>query len=664
MDNNDNSQVPPVFSSTDTPATDNSAGLYSGPGDQPTATDFSTPIPSSSQADDVAQAQAEAQDLAAQLYAPGPGPAAPASDSQVASMQASEPTVGDASPADFSSSDPVLTQDVNTTEQPAGQPVLDQPQVTDQPQDYQVPVAPAADSIANNTQQQQVAAPAVQGNDVNAVVSAMSSSVNILVTVNSNPTIDELSAAIGLSLALDKSEKKVTAVYSGKTPHAIAFLDPESTFQDNVSSLRDFIISLDKTKADKLKYKVDNETGTVRIFITPYKTTITSKDLDFSAGDYNVDTVIALGVKNREDFDNSILSHGRILHDAQIITINSGEDVSALGTINYDDKQASSISEIITNTIDVLGVGMIDEQVATALMTGIVAATDRFSNVKTTPKVMQVASRLMSAGANQQLISSSVSGRSVQNNSLRNNNEDAKASDAEMVVEHKDKAEQSNIKKDGKQDAESKERATRSDSKVDDAKEPKATDINAAEIKDDSSNLISKARDQVLFAEERTNSNTKQAVGLDGVVDVDQQLPPIDSSVVSGLQDADNLIDASVQGKQSEKANEIKLNDDKSTTSVQTEPLAKISDSPDPVVDMDLPPLPPMPPSFDDPAGALPPIGDFKPDFMDNLSSQSSITEAADTLANKKQSEADQKASMDAKFNAIYGDDPNKLGSA
>jgi hypothetical protein len=43
---------------------------------------------------------------------------------------------------------------------------------------------------------------------------------------------------------------------------------------------------------------------------------------------------------------------------------------------------------------------------ATAFMTGIVAETDRFSNTKTSPRTMALASELMSAGANQQLIAS------------------------------------------------------------------------------------------------------------------------------------------------------------------------------------------------------------------------------------------------------------------
>ena len=49
-------------------------------------------------------------------------------------------------------------------------------------------------------------------------------------------------------------------------------------------------------------------------------------------------------------------------------------------------------------------VALIDEQIATAFLTGIVSATDRFSNNRTSSQVMTMAAQLMAAGANQQLI--------------------------------------------------------------------------------------------------------------------------------------------------------------------------------------------------------------------------------------------------------------------
>ncbi len=224
---------------------------------------------------------------------------------------------------------------------------------------------------------------------------------NILVTVSANPSVDQLSAAIGLTLALNKLDKHGTAVFSGNIPSTIEFLKPEETLEKNTDSLRDFIIALDKSKADKLRYKVEDQV--VRIFITPYKTSLSENDLEFSQGDFNVDVVIALGVTEQQDLDAAITAHGRILHDATVASV-STVGQGSLGTINWIDPNASSLSEMMASLTDGLDKKVMDGQIATAYLTGIVASTDRFRNEKTSPKTMSASAALMAAGANQQLI--------------------------------------------------------------------------------------------------------------------------------------------------------------------------------------------------------------------------------------------------------------------
>src|SRR5687767_1315359 len=155
---------------------------------------------------------------------------------------------------------------------------------------------------------------------------------NILVTVSNNPSVDQLAACIGLTLALNKMGKHGTAVFSGQVPSTLEFLQPEKTIEKNTDSLRDFIISLDKSKADKLRYKVEDTV--VKIFITPYRTSIGQEDLQFSQGDFNVDVVVALGVHEKEDLDQAITAHGRILHDATVATINTKKG-SELGSLYW-----------------------------------------------------------------------------------------------------------------------------------------------------------------------------------------------------------------------------------------------------------------------------------------------------------------------------------------
>jgi hypothetical protein len=233
------------------------------------------------------------------------------------------------------------------------------------------------------------------------ITEKLKSANSILVTVSRNPSVDQLSSLIGLTLVLNKLGKHTAAVFSGQVPSTIEFLKPGETIEKTTDSLRDFIISLDRAKADKLRYKVED--NVVRIFLTPYKTSITQDDLSFSQGDFNVDAVVALGVLKQEDLDAAITAHGRILHDASVITINTlpgGE----LGSINWTDQQASSLGELVTELTVMLGPDLIDGQIATALLTGIVAETNRFSNQKTNSQTMNVSATLMAAGANQQLV--------------------------------------------------------------------------------------------------------------------------------------------------------------------------------------------------------------------------------------------------------------------
>ncbi|MDB5165182.1 MAG: hypothetical protein JWM00_72 [Candidatus Saccharibacteria bacterium] len=236
------------------------------------------------------------------------------------------------------------------------------------------------------------------------IIDKIKDSSNILVTVSQDPSVDELSAALGLTIMLNKLKKHATAVVSGDIPPAVTFLDPEKTFENTVDSLRDFIIALDKEKADHLRYKVDGDV--VKIFITPYRTTITDKDLDFSQGDYNVELVLALGVKDATHLDKALEAHGKILHDATVVTMSVSGEPSNLGSIDWHDETASSLSEMLVSLSEAIkgDKPLLDEQISTALLTGIVAATDRFSNDRTSSKVMTMSAQLMAAGANQQLI--------------------------------------------------------------------------------------------------------------------------------------------------------------------------------------------------------------------------------------------------------------------
>lgn len=238
------------------------------------------------------------------------------------------------------------------------------------------------------------------------IIAKLKESESILIAVNDNPSVDELSSALALTLAINNSGKHATAVASGEMPDALTFLRPEKTFEHSVDSLRDFIIALNKEKADHLRYKLVGDH--VKIFITPYRSVISEKDLEFEQGDFNIDFVLALNVESQDRLDGALAAHGRIFHDASVGILTVGENQTNLNGIHWHDESASSLSEITVQIIESIGKKNLTESVATALLTGIVAETDRFSNSKVTAEIMGLASKLIASGADQQLVVSKI----------------------------------------------------------------------------------------------------------------------------------------------------------------------------------------------------------------------------------------------------------------
>ena len=242
-------------------------------------------------------------------------------------------------------------------------------------------------------------------NIANRVVEKIKASENILIALSKNPNIDEISAALGLAMILDTMRKHVTAIFSGQVPNVLQFLKPEETFEKTTNSLQDFIIALSKDKVDHISYKIEGDF--VKVYVTPYKATIGQSDLSMSHGDYNVDLVICFNVISGDEIDPALSEYGRIMHDATAINL-TVDTPGRFAELEWQDSNVSSISEMIVGLADRLGLASFSEQVATALLTGIVASTDHFSNPRTSSNTMSIASKLMSFGANQQLISSQI----------------------------------------------------------------------------------------------------------------------------------------------------------------------------------------------------------------------------------------------------------------
>lgn len=227
----------------------------------------------------------------------------------------------------------------------------------------------------------------------------------ILIMTAQRPSVDQVAAVIGLAQILRKFGKKVAAVISDSMPQSVQLLDTTAVTR-NMGGMRDFVLKLDVTKSevDKLRYEVKD--GKLHIFITPYKGGFAPSDVTFDYGDahYNYDLAIVLGVPTRVRIDRIYEQNLQSFENTPVINLDFHRSNENYGAVNLIEPNASSLCEMLVALAESLQGGIIDAEIATTLLMGIVASTDRFTAAHTTSKSLTVAAQMMAAGAKQQAV--------------------------------------------------------------------------------------------------------------------------------------------------------------------------------------------------------------------------------------------------------------------
>lgn len=227
----------------------------------------------------------------------------------------------------------------------------------------------------------------------------------ILITTGQHPSVDQVSAVIALAMILRKFGKKVTAIVSDTAPQPIQLLDTAS-LDRALGGLRDFVIKLDVSKAevDKLRYEVQD--SKLQIFITPFKGSFAPSDVTYDYGEahYECDLAIVLGVPTRARIDRVYEQNLSSFDQIPLVNLDFHRSNENYGAVNLIEPNASSLCEMLVALSESLQGGIIDAEIATALLMGIVASTDRFTASHTTSKSLTVAAQMMAAGARQQAV--------------------------------------------------------------------------------------------------------------------------------------------------------------------------------------------------------------------------------------------------------------------
>jgi len=105
-----------------------------------------------------------------------------------------------------------------------------------------------------------------------------------------------------------------------------------------------------------------------------------------------------------ESLHNVYENHTDFFYHTPILNIDHSTDNEHYGHYNLVHVTATSVSEIVYNIIEKIDSSLIDEQIATCLLTGMVEKTRSFKTPNVTPRSLQIASELVAIGADRDTI--------------------------------------------------------------------------------------------------------------------------------------------------------------------------------------------------------------------------------------------------------------------
>lgn len=232
------------------------------------------------------------------------------------------------------------------------------------------------------------------------ILEAFRRSTRPLICIPSGGGSDTYATAIGLSRVLKKLEKEATIVAAdGKVPSNLHFLEGHNEVHTKLDNLRQFVIELDatKTKVDSLTYELKDDK--LFVYLSPKKGFWDQKDVRTSSSGYRFDLIICIGSPDYESCAHLYSENPDFFFRTPVINIDHAPENEHYGQINAVDFTASACGEVCHDLIDSIEPGLIDDEVATAFLTGMISKTKSFKTKNVTPKTLQTASKLMAKGA-------------------------------------------------------------------------------------------------------------------------------------------------------------------------------------------------------------------------------------------------------------------------
>ncbi len=233
---------------------------------------------------------------------------------------------------------------------------------------------------------------------------AIKDSQRVLIALSSTPHGDTLGSSLAFAAFLRKLNKQVEVYCETKDFGSLSFLSGINRIKNEVVLPKSFVISVstENTKLDEISYNAG--VNKVNIYLKPKEGVFAPEDISFGKGSAGFDLIVTIDTPSLEHLGAVYSQNAEIFFDTPKVNIDNHINNENYGNINIVDITSASSAEIVYELIKDYEVSLIDKEIATALLTGIIAETNSFQRPHTTPNSFMKASELISYGANQQEI--------------------------------------------------------------------------------------------------------------------------------------------------------------------------------------------------------------------------------------------------------------------
>jgi nanoRNase/pAp phosphatase (c-di-AMP/oligoRNAs hydrolase) len=229
---------------------------------------------------------------------------------------------------------------------------------------------------------------------------ALKRSNHALVTCRRDWSVDAVASALAVARLIERQGKRADIVIDGFEPgKAVKFLPGVAAIKPAFQQLQRFIISLDvaKNKIDELSYDLDGDK--LKIFVTPKVGQFDGRDVTTAASDFKYDLIVTVDTPDYPSLGGIFTANTDFFYHRPTVNIDSDPGNEQYGNINAVDITATSTAEIIYGLLKAGGEHLLDEDLATCLLAGMISKTRSFKTPSVTPKTLDAASQLIAAGA-------------------------------------------------------------------------------------------------------------------------------------------------------------------------------------------------------------------------------------------------------------------------